>query len=70
MKKTYIRPSVISYNVDVENMIALSKNTTTKVTSSNKNDFQQLGRDYKMEDYSGKENNNGGDGLGSWDSGW
>ena len=46
MKKTYIAPMTIAYNVSVANMMALSLRNEL-ITSENKDDFEQLTNEEK-----------------------
>ena len=47
MKKTYIAPMTIAYNVSVANMMALSLVKGVQITSDNKDEFQQLTNEEK-----------------------
>ena len=58
MKKMYIKPSVETINVQMESIIAMSIQGT-EITSDNKGDFENLGRE-----------DNGPSAPGVWDSEW
>lgn len=44
MKKTYIKPSVEAFDIQMDSIIALSTQDT-EIGSGNKNDFENLGRE-------------------------
>ena len=58
MKKTYIKPIVESFEVNVESIIALSMDERVEITSENQGDFDEV---------LGREDNAGSN---VWDSEW